>query len=557
MRTKKSFYSVGILVALSLLALAGCGPIGQYIVRSVPSLTGVAAAQESTPVAGAPAASLAAETGSAPAAAFTQGTVLDELQSTLNGIYEAVNPSVVSIQVTQKVSSMMQQMPFYGMTPQVPEDQYQQGAGSGFVWDKQGHIVTNYHVIENADKVRVVFADGTNVLAEVVGTDPDSDLAVLKIDVPAEQLQPVTLADSQQVRVGQLAVAIGNPFGLGNTMTVGFVSAIGRSLPAQTTSTSSARYTIPDIIQTDAPINPGNSGGVLVNEKGEVVGVPSAIISPVQASVGIGFAIPSAIVERVVPALIGEGNYTHAWLGISGTTLIPEVAQAMNLDENQRGALVITVQENGPAGNAGLRGSDGEISVDGQTLPTGGDIIIALAGNTVNTFEDLVANLARFSAGETVTLTIIRNGAVREIAVTLGERPQSTAIVPVTPQQEEEPRTTQGAAWLGIMAMSMNSQLAEAMNLPADQQGVLVGQVQADSPADKAGLRGSDKAVTLNGQEFAIGGDVITAWNGEAIASMPELQARVRFSQPGDEVTLTILRNGRQQDLVVTLEARP
>ncbi len=473
----------------------------------------------------------------------------------MSGIYEAVNPSVVSIQVTQKVSAMMQ-MPFYGSMPQT-EDQYQQGAGSGFVWDKQGHIVTNYHVIENAEKVRVLFPDGTNVLAEVVGTDPDSDLAVLKVDVPAAQLHPVTIANSEQVRVGQLAVAIGNPFGLGNTMTVGFVSAVGRSLPAQTTSTSNARYTIPDVIQTDAPINPGNSGGVLVNEKGEVVGVPSAIISPVQASVGIGFAIPSAIVQKVVPALIAEGNYTHAWLGISGTTLIPDIAQAMGLDENQRGALVITVQENGPAGKAGLRGSDGEITVDGQTLPTGGDIIIALAGNTVNTFEDLVANLARFSAGETVTLTVIRNGAVRDLEITLGERPESTAIVPVTPEQQEEPSTSQGTAWLGIMAMSMNQQLAEAMDLPADQQGVLVGQVQPGSPADKAGLRGSDKAVTLDGQEFAIGGDVITAWNGEAIANMPELQARVRRSQPGDEITLTILRNGRQQQLMVTLEARP
>ncbi|MEJ5310047.1 MAG: trypsin-like peptidase domain-containing protein [Anaerolineae bacterium] len=557
MRIKKSFYSVGILVVLSLLSLTGCGAIGQYLIESVPSLTGAAAAQGNMPAEDAPSVSPAAENDSAPATSFTQGTVLDELESTLNGIYETVNPSVVSIQVTQKVSSMMQQLPFYGMMPQVPEEQYQQGAGSGFVWDKKGHIVTNYHVIENADKVRVVFADGTNVLAEVVGTDPDSDLAVLKVDVPAAQLHPVVLADSQQVRVGQLAVAIGNPFGLENTMTVGFVSAIGRSMPAQAAGTTGARYTIPDVIQTDAPINPGNSGGVLVNEKGEVVGVPSAIISPVQASVGIGFAIPSAIVQKVVPALIAEGKYTHAWLGISGTTLIPEVAQAMGLDENQRGALVITVQENGPADKAGLRGSDGEITVDGQTLPTGGDIIIAIAGNTVNTFDDLVANLARFSAGDTVTLTLIRNKAVREIEVTLGERPTSTEIVPVTPQPQDEPRTSQGTAWLGIMAMSMNPQLAEAMDLPADQQGVLVGQVQVGSPADKAGLRGSDKSVTLNGQEFAVGGDVIIAWNGEAIANMPELQARVRRSQPGDEVTLTILRNGRQQELVVTLEARP
>lgn len=554
MKTRKSVYTIGILVILSLFALTGCGAIGQYLIENVPSLTGAAAAQEAAEVESP--VRLSTETDSASAATFTQGAVLDELQSTLSGIYEAVNPSVVSIQVTQRVSAMMQEFPFSGSMPQT-EEQYQQGAGSGFVWDKQGHIVTNYHVIEDADKVRVLFPDGNNVLAEVVGTDPDSDLAVLKVDLPAAQLHPVAVADSEQVRVGQLAVAIGNPFGLENTMTVGFISAIGRSMPAQASSATGGSYTIPDVIQTDAPINPGNSGGVLVNAKGEVVGVPSAIISPVQASAGIGFAIPSAIVQKVVPALIAEGNYTHAWLGISGTTLIPEVAQAMSLEENQRGALVITVQENGPAGKAGLRGSDGEITVDGQTLPTGGDIIIAIAGNTVNTFEDLVANLARFSAGETVTLTVMRNGALRELEVTLGERPTSTAIVPVTPEQQEEPRASQGTAWLGIMAMSMNSQLAEAMDLPADQQGVLVGQAQSGSPADKAGLRGSDKSVMLNGQEFAIGGDVIIAWNGEAIANMPELQARVRRAQPGDEVTLTILRNGRQQELVVALEARP
>ncbi len=549
MRTKKSLYSVSILLVLSLLTLSGCGALGQLITQAVLPVS-AQPAQESveTPVLPAP------DTGT-----LTQGTVLDALEDTLGDIYENVNPSVVSIQVTQKVSTMMQQMPFYGTTPQVPEEQYQQGAGSGFVWDKQGHIVTNNHVIADADKIRVQFSDGTIVLAELVGADADSDLAVIKVDVPAERLYPATIADSEQVRVGQLAVAIGNPFGLENTMTVGFISAIGRSMPVELGNTTGTSYTIPDIIQTDAPINPGNSGGVLVNDEGEVVGVPSAIISPVQASAGIGFAIPSAIVQKVVPALISEGGYTHAWLGISGTTLTPDVAQAMNLDENQRGALVITVQGDGPADKAGLLGSEDQITVDGQNLPTGGDIIVAFEGYTVSTFDDLVANLARFSAGETVTLTVIRDGKTRDLTVTLGTRPtQSTAIAPVTPEQaEEEQSQTTRTAWLGIMAMTLDSQIATAMNLPADQQGVLVGQIQPGSPADKAGLLGSAESVTLNGQEFAVGGDVITAWNGEAITSMPELQARVRQSEPGDEVTLTILRDGEQQELTITLEARP
>ncbi|MFN2284053.1 MAG: trypsin-like peptidase domain-containing protein [Anaerolineae bacterium] len=555
MKIRKSIYTVGILVVLSLLALPGCGAVGQLAVQSV-----LPAAVQSQQGSADTATLTAPETG-----ALTQGTVLDELESTLSGIYENVNPSVVSIQVTEKVSTMSQQLPFY-TAPQTPEDQYQQGAGSGFVWDTQGHIVTNYHVVENADKISVQFSDGSIASAEVVGTDADSDLAVIKVDVPADRLYPVTVADSTQVHVGQLSVAIGNPFGLENTMTVGFVSAVGRSMLADLENMTGTNYTIPDIIQTDAPINPGNSGGVLLNEDGEVIGVTSAIISPVQASVGIGFAIPSAIVSKVVPALIADGSYTHAWLGISGTTLIPDVAQAMNLDENQRGALVITVQEDGPAGKAGLQGSGGQITVDGQDLPTGGDVIIAIEGNTVKTFDDLVANLARLSAGQKVQVTVIRDGKTQDIDVTLGERPQTTSIVE-TPQQEivpgqesgpqqNEPATEQ-TAWLGIMAMSMNSQLAEAMDLPADQQGVLVGQVQSDSPADEAGLHGSDKLATLNGQEFAVGGDVIVAWNSETLTNMPELQARVRNSKPGDEITLTILRDGKQQELAVTLEARP
>ena len=555
MKIRKSIYTVGILVVLSLLALPGCGAVGQLAVQSV-----LPAAVQSQQESANTATLTAPETS-----ALTQGTVLDELESTLSGIYENVNPSVVSIQVTKKVSTMSQQLPFY-TAPQTPEDQYQQGAGSGFVWDTQGHIVTNYHVVENADKISVQFSDGSIASAEVVGTDADSDLAVIKVDVPADRLYPVTVADSTQVHVGQLSVAIGNPFGLENTMTVGFVSAVGRSMLADLENMTGTNYTIPDIIQTDAPINPGNSGGVLLNEDGEVIGVTSAIISPVQASVGIGFAIPSAIVSKVVPALIADGSYTHAWLGISGTTLTPDVAQAMNLDENQRGALVITVQEDGPAGKAGLQGSGGQITVDGQDLPTGGDVIISIEGNTVKTFDDLVANLARLSAGQKVQVTVIRDGKTQDIDVTLGERPQTTSIVE-TPQQEivpgqesgpqqNEPATEQ-TAWLGIMAMSMNSQLAEAMDLPADQQGVLVGQVQSDSPADEAGLHGSDKLATLNGQEFAVGGDVIIAWNSETLTNMPELQARVRNSKPGDEITLTILRDGKQQELAVTLEARP
>ena len=224
-----------------------------------------------------------------------------------------------------RIQAQFTGFPFFNLPQgQQPQQQYQSALGSGFVWDQNGDIVTNNHVVSGADKIEVTFSDGTIVPATLVGADPDSDLAVIKVDVPADKLHPVQLGDSSAVKVGQLAIAIGNPFGLEGTMTTGIISAVGRSLPANDNSTQS--YTIPDVIQTDAPINPGNSGGVLVDVQGQVLGVTSAIESPVRASAGVGFAIPSAIVNNVVPALIKDGKYVHSWLGISGTTLVPDLA---------------------------------------------------------------------------------------------------------------------------------------------------------------------------------------------------------------------------------------
>ena len=298
------------------------------------------------------------------------------MEGTLEQIYEKVNPSVVNIRVVQKVTTenmgnmQIPNFPFFSL-PQgqdQPPEQYQSGLGSGFVWDQQGHIVTNNHVIDGADKIEVTFNDGMIVQADLVGVDPDSDLAVLKVDLP-EGIAPIQLADSDTLKVGQLAIAIGNPFGLDGTMTVGIVSALGRSLP--TNEGFGPTYTIPDIIQTDAPINPGNSGGVLVNDQGQVIGVTSAIESPVRANAGIGFAIPSAIVEKVIPVLITDGHFDHSWLGISGTSLVPDLATAMDLDSSQRGVLVIDVMPNSPAEMAGLRGSDREIEIDRDSSSCG------------------------------------------------------------------------------------------------------------------------------------------------------------------------------------------
>jgi 2-alkenal reductase len=538
MYKKKSFVNVGMLVGISLLVLSGCGPLGSLLSQSAPP----AEAKSFEAAQTVDNETLAAAAAVPDASALTQGSVLSDLENALAGIYEDVNPSVVSIQVTKRVSNS---------PSSTFEGGFQQGSGSGFVWDTDGHIITNNHVIEDADRVSVRFFDGAIVTAEVVGADRDSDLAVLKVDVAASQLHPVRLA-TDKARVGELAVAIGSPFALENTMTVGFVSALGRTLPVDAATLGGPTYTIPDIIQTDAPINPGNSGGVLVNELGEVIGVTSAIISPVQASVGIGFAIPAEIVAKVVPVLIEDGSYTHAWLGLSGMSLTPDIAEAMGLDVDQRGALVIEVLPDSPSESAGLRGSDGEVTVDGQMLPTGGDVIIALGGAPVQTFDDLVAELARYTAGQTVPVTVLRDGEAQEVSVILGARPVNTTTPTVEPPDE----AAVTPAWLGIMATSVNPGIAKAMDLPENQKGVLVGDVQFGSPADNAGLRGSEEQVTINGQDMLVGGDIITGWNDETITGMQQLQALLLQSSPGDEITLTILRDGVQQELAVVLEAR-
>jgi S1-C subfamily serine protease len=414
--------------------------------------------------------------------------------------------------------------------------------------------VTNNHVVNGADKIEVTFSDGTTVPGTVVGTDPASDLAVLKVEVPAGQLYPVRMADSTQVRVGQLAVAIGNPFGLENTMTAGIVSALGRSLPAESNSGDGSSYTIPDVIQTDAPINPGNSGGVLVNDQGEVIGVTSAIVSPVSASAGIGFAVPSAIVQKVVPVLITKGSYEHPWLGISGTTLDPDLAQAMSLDANQRGALVIEVVPGGPAEQAGLQGSDRQVTIDGQERQVGGDVVVALDGQPVKTFDDLVAYLVQSTeVGQKVTLAVLRDGRERQVEVTIAARPSA--------QAEANPAASEtapaGSAWLGIAGVTVSPEVAKAAGLAEDQQGVLIEEISSGSPADKAGLHGSTEPVTVQGQRLMVGGDVITAWDGHPVTQMEELRTRVGEAQVGQEVTLTVLRDGEQVQVQVTLAAHP
>ena len=566
---KKTTLTMTMILIISALVLSACGKAGIQI----PGVTAQipAALAQAEPTAAAP--------QQVPVAQATGGnSFLAEYQASLENVYEQVGPSVVNIQVTSSQNSSAQQVPnnpfFNSPSPnqQVP----QQALGSGFVWDKSGHIVTNNHVVAGADKVEVRFNDGTTVPATVVGTDPDSDLAVIKVDVPADSLKPVTIADSTKVKVGQLAIAIGNPFGLEGTMTVGIVSALGRTLPASESLTSGPVYSIPDIIQTDAPINPGNSGGVLLNSDGQVIGVTAAIESPVQANAGVGFVIPSQIVNMVVPSLIQNGTFQHPWIGISGMNLSPDIATAMGLNANQRGALVEEVMANSPAEKAGLQSGSQSFDLNSQTINIGGDVITAVNGTPVQQMDDLIAYLAtNTTVGQTITFTILRNGKEMTIDLTLAARPSSsnalTLPVPQTPQQvppqQQQPTQpaqpqpqqpqNQGGGYLGVAGVTVDSNIAQQMNLPANQSGVLVVRVDPNSAAEQAGIQAGTLPATINGQLVLLGGDIILGVNNQAVTSIDDLRTILQSYNPGQQVTITILRNGNTSDLTVTLGQRP
>ena len=302
------------------------------------------------------------------------------------------------------------------------------GQGSGFVYDNQGHIVTNFHVVEGSQTVEVRFTSGFMVYGDVIGTDLDSDLAVIKVDAPAEELKPVPLGDSSALKVGQTVVAIGNPFGLESTMTVGIISALGRTLDSERTTPDGNAFTAGDIIQTDAAINPGNSGGPLFNINGEVIGVNRAIRTfsqndagePVNS--GIGFAISVNIVKRVVPILISTGEYNYPYLGVSSLpALTLDIVNVLGLKQ-YTGAYVTSVVPGGPADQAGLRA--GNTPTDFPTLNAGGDLIIGIDGREVRTFDEMLAYLITSKGpGDTVVLTVLRGEEKVDITVTLDKRP--------------------------------------------------------------------------------------------------------------------------------------
>jgi len=292
--------------------------------------------------------------------------------------------------------------------------------GSGFIFDTFGHIITNSHVVADAEKIVVTFLDGRSYNAQLVGADPFTDIAVVKVNAEQTQFHPISLGDSSQLKVGEQIAAIGNPFGLSGSMTSGIVSQLGRLLPAQDSG-----FSIPDVIQTDAAINPGNSGGPLLNMKGEVVGINTAIQSATGEFTGVGFAIPSRTLMKIVPTLIQDEEYHHPWLGISGRDIDPDLANVLNLTD-AKGFLVVTVVEDSPASKAGLHGFIETKEIDGANYPIGGDIILSVDGKEVRRIDDILIHLQREkSVGDEMVLEILRDGRTTNFVLLLEERPNS------------------------------------------------------------------------------------------------------------------------------------
>lgn len=334
------------------------------------------------------------------------------LEAQVIAVYETVSPAVVNITSRGYTFDM-----FMRAIPQ-------EGSGSGFLYDDEGHIVTNFHVIENAEELLVTLADGQVYEAEVIGEDPANDLAVIGIDAQEGLPEPVVLADSDKLRVGQFVVAIGNPFGLEQTLTTGVISALGRVIQ----SPEDNRF-IGEAIQTDASINPGNSGGPLLDLRGRVIGVNSQIISPSRASAGIGFAVSANTVRRVVPELIARGYYPHPWLGAQLLPLTPTLAKVFREADMEvpvdAGLLVTEVVSGAPAQKGGIQGGSRIVTFGRFQIPLDGDIITAVNSQPVNDFEELTVYLeTQTRVGDTVDVTIIRNGEEQTLAVTLDERPQ-------------------------------------------------------------------------------------------------------------------------------------
>jgi putative serine protease PepD len=350
-----------------------------------------------------------------PPATTTEQPAVEEKAEVLTAeqIYEKFAPSVVHIKSLFTRTSL----DFFGF----PFKERGEANGSGFIIDKKGFIVTNAHVVQDAegkaaDSIQVILPDETEVAAKLVGSDPSTDIALLKINVPAKKLAIITLGDSSKLKVGDTVYAIGNPFGYDRSMTKGIISALGRTIEAPN------GFAIRNVIQTDAAVNPGNSGGPLINAFGRVIGVNAQIASKSEDFAGIAFAIPSNTVKRVISEIKNKGKASHAWLGIQGRDITPKLRRLLRLPTN-KGVLIVAVIPNSPAAKAGLRGGDTEVIVSGERFILGGDIILKVDNQDINSMDILLREIEKHRPGDKVKLTILRDEKTKIITVTLGERP--------------------------------------------------------------------------------------------------------------------------------------
>jgi serine protease Do len=485
------------------------------------------------------------------------------------------------------------------------------GLGSGFVYDNDGHIITNYHVValaslsgessnnisssNNNTDIIVTFNDGSVYNARVVGSDRFSDIAVLRVEnISESKLVPLIFGNSSQAKIGEQVVAIGNPFGLSGTLTVGVVSGLGRTIPSladdqqeqeqpplpetpfddlfpdipglpfqqpplipdQQQQEHSGAFSIPDIIQTDAAVNPGNSGGPLLNMKGQVLGMNTAIFSETGVYAGIGFAIPSNTITKIVPSLITTGSYQHPWLGLVGIDITPDIAEALGLSlEEAKGFLIIGVNEGSPADKAGVRGGDRVTNVNGREIRLGGDIVLKIDNQDVRKIEDILTYLeGQKHVGDIVQLTIVRDDKTQTVNATLTPRPGSNQSQQLQPQSEQQRPS------LGISGTNVTPAIAKAMNM-TQATGFLVVDIIAEGPADKAGVRGGYLIANINGTDIELGGDVILRIDNKTVNTIDNILSYLDTKKVNDTVQLTILREGNVENVPVQLgpsdEIRP
>jgi serine protease Do len=431
------------------------------------------------------------------------------IPESFSDLAEKVRPSVVNIRVSKNVKAggpvvhrffghpFGEENPFEEFfnpkyRDRTPRQFKQQGMGSGFIIDQKGHIVTNNHVVEEADDIMVKLADGEEYDATVVGRDPKTDLALIKIN-GADDLVPLPMGDSGSVRVGTWVVAVGSPFGLEQTVTAGIVSAKGRVIGA-------GPYD--DFIQTDASINPGNSGGPLLNLKGEVVGINTAIMSRSGGNNGIGFAIPINMAEGIVSQLKSDGRVTRAWLGVGIQNLTPELAEYYGLEE-RKGALVTDVFEGDPADKAGIKAND---------------IVTAIDGKEISSSRDLSKTIAASEVGERIPVTVMRDGMEKTIHVKLAERVDPDAPVTVSADNSKS---------LGLQVAELTPETARRYGLPENETGVLVTGVEPGGKADRAGLRK---------------GDIIKEVDRKRVGTAKDVRKQVDKAESGDKVRMLIKR---------------